>query len=173
MTNPGPLRFVSTIRPGSLALLFVAATVLGLLSGFPAGLGLLLAPMGVLAAAALRSGSSGVGAAYAPAPVLLVLLLEAGFAPVGFGTELVAGLAGVAFLIWLADDPLRPAGGPRRAYSTIAIPTLALGIAWSSAFFLPAGVVPLGVAGALLAFTLALVAYLVGRPALFDREEEA
>jgi hypothetical protein len=78
---------------------------------------------------------------------------------------------GLAFLVWLADDPARPAGGARRGLATVAVPALAVGIAWSSTLFLPAGAVPLGVAGGLLALTLALVAFLVGRPSLFDREE--
>ncbi|HXY12679.1 MAG TPA: hypothetical protein VEJ85_04195, partial [Thermoplasmata archaeon] len=104
-------------------------------------------------------------------PVLVAVVLEAAFAPVGFGTKLLAGLAGVAFLVWLADDPTRPAGGPLRAFPTIAIPSLALGVAWSAALFLPAGTLPIGVAGALLAFAIAAIALLVGRPALFDQEE--
>ena len=98
-------------------------------------------------------------------------MLEAVLAPVGLGIELVAGLAGLAFLLWLADEPTPPVGGSVRSLPTLAVPALALGIAWSSALFLPAGAVPLGVAGDLLALTLAAVAFLVGRPALFDREE--
>lgn len=171
MTSTATSRRGLPVRPVSLGLLFVATTYLGVLSGVPAGLGVLVAPLGVVAAALLRTRPSGKGVVYAPVPVLVVLALEAGFAPVGFGTELVAGLAGLAFLVWLADDPTRPAGGPLRAFPSIAIPSLALSIAWSSALFLPAGTFPLGVAGVLLAITLAAVAYLVGRPSLFDREE--
>jgi hypothetical protein len=53
----------------------------------------------------------------------------------------------------------------------VAIPALALGIAWSSALFLPSGVVPLGVAGALLALAIVAVAFLVGWPTVLDRDE--
>jgi hypothetical protein len=159
------------VRPFSLALLLLTVTGLGYLSGFPGGAGVVVAPAAALVSMLFRSGPWDELAPYAPVPVLLALLLEAAFAPVDFGTEFFAGLAGVAFLVWLADDPARPAGGPLRAFPTIAIPSLALGVAWSSALFLPAGALPIGVAGALLVFAIAAVAILVGRPALFDREE--
>ena len=159
------------VRPVSLALLLVSATYLGYLSGFPFGLGPILAAAAVVLAAVIRSSPEESDAAYAPAPALAALAIEAVSAPIGFGTELVAGLAALAFLVWLADDPNRPAGGPVRGLPTIAVPALALGIAWSSGLLLPAGAVPLGVAGGLLALALAAVAYLVGSPSLFDREE--
>jgi hypothetical protein len=143
----------------------------GFLSGFPAGAGVVLAVAAVVLAAGLRAVARPRLFAYAPLPVLLVLLLEAVTAPVGIGTELFAGLAGLAFLVWLADDPSRPVGGAVRGLPEVAVPALALGIAWSSALFLPSGVVPLGVAGALLALTLAAVAFLVGWPSVLDREE--
>lgn len=171
MTDPAAPPAPRPIRPVSLALLLVAVTYLGYLSGFPWGFGALLAVGGVTLAAILRSRPTGPDAAYAPVPALGALVVEAAFAPVGFGTELLAGLAGLAFLVWLADDPARPSGGPLRGFPTITVPSLALGIAWSSALFLPAGAIPLGVAGALLALALAAVAFLVGSPALFDREE--
>jgi hypothetical protein len=159
------------LRPVSLGVLAAAALLLGYLSGVPYGFGVVLVAGGVLGAAALRRSESGAVAGWAPVPVLLVLAIEAVGAPVGLGSELVAGLAAVAFLIWLADDPGRPVGGAVRGLPTVAVPALAVGIAWSSALFLPAKVVPLGVAGALLAFALAAVALLLARPSAFDREE--
>lgn len=171
MSAPKSTAPAMAFRPASFTLLFVSALFLGYLSGFPEGLGVAVAVTAVAIAVALQISSSPEVRAYAPVPVLGAFALEAATAPVGFGTELFAGLAGLAFLVWLADDPARPAGGPIRALPTIALPALALGIAWSSALFLPAGVVPLGVAGGLLALTLAAVALLVGRPTVFDREE--
>jgi len=158
------------VRPVSLALLLAVAIVLGFLSGFPAGLGVFLAVGLVVVGAVLRAVPGHGLAAYAPVPVLGVLLLEASTAPVGFGTELFAGLAGLAFLVWLADDPARPAGGSVRALPALAVPALALALAWSSALFLPTGLLPVGVAGALLALLVAAVALLAGRPTVFDRE---
>jgi hypothetical protein len=171
MSGLTALSRVRSIRPVSLALLLGSASYLGFLSGYPRGFGPLLAAVVVLIAAGLRASSRRKLAVWAPVPALAALVIEAVPAPVGLGTELVAGLAGLAFLVWLADDPARPVGGAFRSLPTVAVPALAVGIAWSSALFLPAGAVPLGVAGALLALTLTAVAFLVGRPALFDREE--
>jgi hypothetical protein len=160
-----------SLRPVSLAVLLVAATFLGFLSGFPDGFGPLVAAVGVVFAAGVRVTAPRRVAAYAPLPALVVVCVEAAQAPVGIGTELLAGLAGLAFLVWVADDPGRPVGGAVRSLPTVAVPALALGIAWSSAFFLPGGAVPLGVVGGLLALTLAAIAFLVARPSVFDREE--
>ena len=171
MSAPPPARTARPVRPVSLAFLFVAAAFLGYLSGFPGGFGLALTLAAIVLAAGLRMSASPVLAASAPVAALAALAIEAVAAPVGFGTEIVAGVAGLAFLVWLADDPNRPAGGPWRAAPTLALPALALGIAWSSALFLPTGSVPLGVAAGLLALALAAVAFLVSRPAVFDREE--
>ena len=160
-----------SFRPVTFVALLVPAMLLGYLSGFPAGAGVLVVVAAVVAAAALRVVARPNLTSFAPVPVLLALVLEAVTAPAGFGTELVAGLAGLAFLVWLADDPARPAGGALRSLPVVAIPALALGIAWSSALFLPSGAVPLGVAGALLALAILAVAFLVGWPAVLDREE--
>jgi len=162
---------IRSVQPVSLGLLLIAAVYLGFLSGYPGGFGPLVAGIAVVFAAGLRVGAPRGVAAYAPVPVLVALAVEAVPAPLGLGTELLAGLSGLAFLLWLADDPTRTVGGAARSLPTVAVPALALGIAWSSALFLPAGAVPLGVAGGLLALTLAAVAFLVGRPAVFDREE--
>jgi len=171
MSSPSSPVSLGSLRPATLVLLGVTAVLLGYLSGFPYGFGPFLAVAGVIAGAALRLHPSPRVAAYAPVPVLAVLVVEVLPAPVGLGSELVAGFAGLAFLLWLADDPSRPVGGAVRSLPTVAVPALALGIAWSSALFLRSGAVPLGVAGALLALVLALVAFLVSRPRLFDREE--
>ncbi len=162
---------LSRLRPVSLVVLVVPAALLGYLSGFPGGDGVVVATAAVALAAALRATPHPDLEGYAPIPALVGVALEAATAPVGLGTELVAGAAALAFLFWLADVPDRPVGGPVRALPTIALPALALAIAWSSALFLPSGAVPLGVAGGLLALTIVGVALLVGRPSVFDREE--
>jgi hypothetical protein len=160
------------LRPWTLAILLATAAYLGYLSGFPAGWGFVLSVGAVALAAALRVRAPESAAAYAPVPVLAAISLEAATAPLGFGTEIMAGIAGLAFLLWLADDPARPVRGPVRALPALAVPALALGIAWSSTLFVPLGAIPLGVAGGLLALALGGVAVLVGFPELFDREEE-
>lgn len=170
--TPAPPRWRwGAVRPLSLSVFGAAAGVFGYLSGFPAGAGLAVVLVAVGVAEVLRSNASPSVAAFAPVPAVLGLVVVAVGSPAGLGIELFAGLAGLALLLWLADDPFRPVGGDRRSLPALAIPALALGIAWSSALFLPAGAVPLGVAGGLLALALAAVALLLGRPTVFDREE--
>jgi hypothetical protein len=161
----------SRLRVASLALLAAVVVLLGLLSGLPYGVGIVVAIVGVASAVVLRLVSSPTVTACAPIPVLLAMVMVATTAPISFGAELLAGFSGLAFLVWLADDPSRPAGGAVRGLSVAALPALALGIAWSSALFLPAGSVPLGVAGGLLALAVAALALLFGAPGLFEREE--
>ena len=160
----------SRLRPASLACMALATLLLGLVSGFPGGFGFLVAGGAVVLAVALRLSASPVDRAWAPVPVLGALLVEAVAAPIAFGAEVLAGFAGIAFFLWVADDPARPLGGAVRSFSAISVPALALGIAWGSALFLPAGNVPLGVAGAVLVVALAAVALLLARPESFDRE---
>jgi hypothetical protein len=109
----------------------------------------------------------------AAVPVLVALATGAVASPLGIVPELVAGGAALAFLLWLADDPARPAGGSVRGRVTVLIPAFALGIAWASALLLPSSSASLGVAAGLLVFVIAALAYLVGRPGLFDREPAA
>ena len=159
-----------SVRPASLALLAAPTALLGAISLIPDGAGLAIVAIGVALAVALRISGAPSVSAYAPVPALFALVLVVMFAPVTFAAELLAGFGGLALLVWLADDPARPAGSAVRSLSVVAVPALAVGIAWSSALFLPAGVVPFGVAGGLLALTLAALAFLFATPAVFDRE---
>jgi len=156
---------------GSLALLAVLGGLFGFLANWPHYEGLILMLAGVGAGGALqRLGPSWVRA-FAPVAVVVVFTAVALESPLGLLPELVAGGGGVAVLLWLADDPGRPAGGVARAQNTLGIPALALGIAWASALLLPSSSASLGVAVGLLVFVIVAVAYLFGRPTLFDHEE--
>ncbi len=155
------------------ALVGLVGGFLGYLTGLPdlAGVGVVLAGVGV--AAALRSQRSPRPRAAAPVPLLLALAFAALACPLGLVPELAAGAAGLAFLVWLADDPARFPGGVGRARTTLLVPALALGIAWASSLILPATAAPLGVAAGVLVVALAALAYLFARPSLFDREGAA
>jgi len=84
-------------------------------------------------------------------------------APVVPSTELFAGLTGLAFLLWLADDPARPVGGGRRAVPAIAVGALGVGVAWAITLGLEGRSPDVGLAGALLAAALVLLALLLAR----------
>jgi hypothetical protein len=170
---PEPERGVRGPSVPSTALLAVVGGFLGFLAGFPYFLGIVIVAAGVATAVGVRTARSARLRAFAPGPLVLALGVVAVGSPLGLVPELVAGAAGLSFLVWLADDPARSPGGVGRASATILVPALAVGIAWSSALLLPAIAAPLGVAAGVLVFALVALAYLVARPGLFDREEAA
>lgn len=150
-------------RGGGLAttvLLGGTACFLGLLGGLPLLLGPAVGALGVTASALWRTYGRGRGGAVALVPALLALVVLALTAPVAASTDLFAGLTGLAFLLWVADDPGRPAGGGRRAVPTIAPAALALGLAWAITLALAGQPQEVGLAGGLLAAALVLLAVL-------------
>ena len=157
---------------GSLVLLGAMGALFGWLSGLPSGEGIVVVLAGVAVGGVLqRLRSHAMLRSLAPVPAVLGLALVALDSTLGLLPELLAGLSGVALLVWLADDPDRPVGGILRARLTIAVPGLALGIAWAGALLLPSNSASLGVAVALLVFVIVAVAFLIGQPSTFDREE--
>jgi hypothetical protein len=173
MSAPGTARRPLRPRVGTTLALLLAGAFLAYLSGLPP---LIVFPaiLGPIAVAiVLRTDPSGRGRALAPVPAVVGLLVGALAAPLGALPDLAAGLGGLVLLAWLADDPARPVGGIVRAATTLLVPALAVGIAWSSALLLPSSSASFGVAAGLLVFALVALAYLVSRPELFDREEAA
>jgi hypothetical protein len=158
---------------GATALVLAVGLFLGYLTALPHGVGVVVAAVGVGLAVGLRALPWPGARAFAPVPLLIAFGFGAVASPLGVVPELVAGAAGLAFLVWLADDPARFPGGVGRARITILVPALALGIAWTSALLLPSGSAPIGVAAGVLVVAVAVLAYLVARPGLFDREEAA
>jgi len=158
--------------PG-LGLTAVSLLWLALGSGLPdrAGLGLAVAALALGIGCRWTSSPTGREVAWVPSVVVLGILSIT--TPLTILAELVAGLGGIAVLLWMVDDPDRLPGGVARGLPLLALPALAVGVAWSSALLLPPGAAPLGAAAALLAFAVAIVAFFLGRPDLFDREEAA
>jgi len=153
-------------RGGGLAttLLFgFTVGVLGLLGSLPPTVGLPTGVAGVAIAAVLRARRSPAVGSWALLPALGAIAVLAATSPAEPASELFAGLAGLSFLLWIADDPERPAGGGRRAVPTIALGALGVGLAWSITLALPGRSPDVGLAGGLLAAALVLLALLVAR----------
>jgi hypothetical protein len=144
-------------------LLGFAAGVLGLLGGLPLYVGPTIGVLGVVASVLLRRSRPERSGTLALLPVLLAIALLAATAPVVPSTELFAGLTGLALLVWVADDPARPAGGGRRAVPVIALGALGVGLAWAITLALPGRSPNVGLAGGLLAAALVLLALLIAR----------
>ena len=162
-----PLRRLFGLGP---VLLVVFGGFLGYVTGFPGHLGLWIVLLPIALGIGLRMLRSESLRWAAPFPVLAALAWGVFRSPFGLVPELVAGGCGLAFLAWLADDPARAEGGPTRSPTLIALPAVALGIAWSGALLLPSTSATLGVAAGLLVFAIVAVALLVARPGLLDRE---
>lgn len=147
---------------GSLVL-GVAAVALGLAGGLPLALGAVLGAIGVGVSAACRGMAPPRWSTWTLVPAMLAVSIEAVFATAIPSTEVLAGVTGVAFLFWMAQDPHRPRGGGRRGVTPIAIVALAVGFSLSIVLVLPRGPSEVGIAGGLLALAIVLVAVLLAR----------
>jgi hypothetical protein len=176
MSRPDSAPALRRVLGPTVPVLLAVVLVLAYESHRPLSATLLLGVIGVLGVSAgvgLRALRFPVVRELALLPVLValgVLALETPASPLG---ELLVGASGVVFVAWLLDDPSRPPAGATRGALEWAIPGLAVGLAWASAFLLPAGAAPLGVAGGLLAAVLIVLAYIVRRPQLFDHGQGA
>jgi len=159
----------TSVRGGGLltaAVFGVAAGFLGLLGFLPLPVGPVVGALGVVGSTVLRTRPRLRPAA--PLPGLAALAVLSLAAPAGPSTDLFAGATGLAFLLWLSDDPLRPTGGGRRALPTIAPAALAVGLAWGITLGLAGQPQQVGLAGGLLVAALVLLAWLfagLSRPA--------
>jgi hypothetical protein len=145
------------------ALFAFAMAGLGLLGGLPVYVGPALGAGTVVISALLRALRPDRYRALALAPAVAVLGILAATAPPGASTELFGGLSGLAFLLWVADDPARPSGGGRRSVPTIALAALGVGLAWAVTLALPTNAPNVALGAALLAAALVLLAVLLGR----------
>ena len=142
-------------------------------SELPLVVGLAVASAGVALGVLLRGIDRAGARATFPVPVLVALGATAVFAGVAPLELLVVGLAGAAFVAWLTDEPSRAPRAVGRGALEWLVPTLGVALAWASSFLLPRTTASLGVAGGLTAGALALLAYLLTRPDLFDRDAAA
>jgi len=142
----------------------LAIAAFGLVGGLPYFLGPALGVVGLGVAALVRRRSAR-GRTFAPMPALVALTALAVTAPAVASAELLGGVASLGLLLWMADDPRRPAGGGRRASLALASCGLTVGIAWAVLLAVPHPAGGVGVAGALLALVLLFLAYLLAREA--------
>ncbi len=153
--SPPAGRTVSSI--GSTALLASSLALLGVLTSVPALLGPALGVAAPLVAGWLRGRRNFAARSVAisiPLGALVVLAIASPPVPT---SELVGGFASLAFLFWIADDPLRAPGGARRAAPTIAVIGLVFAVALTLGLGLPSIRYELGVAGVLAAVALLAV----------------
>ncbi len=154
-------------------LLLVSFLVFGSLASWPFVLSAVLAVAGATLASLVRGllpASSGFLGLLPALGVLAILAVET---PVGVVPAVVAGATGLALLFWCAEEPGRAPGALRRGLGALAIPALGFALALLSADLLPSGLGTVGVAVALLLFSLAAVVLLLASPRSFDRDPSA
>jgi hypothetical protein len=145
----------------TFAVAVASVAAFGLVGGLPWLLGPVIGAAGMVAASFVRRRAD-VGSTLGPLPALLALAALAVTSPPVASAELFGGLATLGVLLWLADDPARPAGGGRRAGMALGSCAFAVAVAWSIILLLPRPSSAIGAAGALLVVVLLALAYLLG-----------
>ena len=166
-----PARTTAASRAGlSAGILAAGIELFGLVTSWPWAVAVVVGGVGAAAAIAVRARSEGRQGNLATAIFLVVLGVLAFGAPDTEAAGLGGGIAVLALLLWLADEPGRVTGGMGRALPTIGLVALAFGVAWFSAFLLPTTRTPTGVVAGLLVVVILLAAILLARPKLLERE---
>jgi hypothetical protein len=154
----------------ALAAAGLALTLLGSLNWVA---GALIAVGGASLASGVRAASPRSLQFLGLVPALIALGILASYASLSPVTGLAGGLAGLALLLWCAEEPDRLPGGLARGAGMLAVPAAGFGIAWTSSFLLPAGLGTVGIAAALLASSAAAIVLLLQSPRTFDRDPAA
>jgi hypothetical protein len=155
------------------ALLALTAVVLAAVGPLPFVLGGVLAVGGATLASLVRALVPRPYRFLGLVPAVVALGVLAAYSPVGVAPELLAGLAGVALLLWCAEEPDRRPGALPRGISGLFVPAAAFGIAWLSSLLLPSGLGTVGIAAALLGASAAAIVWLLRAPGMFDRDPAA
>ena len=155
---------------GVLAIASIALAVVGPLPLFVGG-GLAL--LGATLASLVRARVPRPWRYLGLLPALGSLGTLAAFCPLGTLPELLAGVAGLALLLWCAEDPDRRPGAMGRGTAALFVPAAAFAIAWMSSLLLPSGLGSVGIAATLLAGSVTAVLVLLRAPRVFDRDPAA
>jgi hypothetical protein len=173
MIIPEPRPSVRSVLGPTFVVLLAGLLGFALFGTLPIVEGIGVALVGLGAAAGVRMSRSPGVRAWAPVGPLLALGILAVAASPAAIPALYGGATALAFLLWVSDDPNRLPGGPQRAAGRLLLPAIGLAIAWSSSFLLPRGVGSIGIAAALLAAVIVLVALLLRAPEFIARDASA
>ena len=86
-------------------------------------------------------------------------------------SEILAGLAGVFLLLWLAHTTARPTERLSRVLDHLVMPLAGLAIALGASFVIPVGPLSLGLASLLLVLVVVFAVLVLTRPAIVGRRE--
>jgi hypothetical protein len=175
VTDPGP-RGAGALRRGfgpGYVLLALASVVLAVVGPLPLAVGVGLAIGGATLSSLVRAWAPRRGRYLGLLPALFSLGVLAAYSPLWTVSELLAGVAGLALLLWCAEEPDRRPGALARGLTGVFVPAAALGIAWTSSLLLPSGLGTVGIAAALLGGSATAIILLLRVPRVFDRDPAA
>jgi len=155
---------------GLLALTSVALAAVG---PWPLIIGVGLALGGATSASFVRAWAPRRWRYLGLVPALASLGILAAYSPLGILPELLGGVAGLALLLWCAEEPDRRPGAMARGTTGLFVPAAAFGIAWMSSLLLPSGLGTIGIAATLLAASTTAIVLLLRAPRVFDRDPAA
>jgi hypothetical protein len=164
LTSHRPSPAPSARRVPSALLLALGAIALGSQSSFGLLFGIAFTAGTVAIGAYLRYHGGSLRLFGLELP-LIGLIVASGWTRISVLTELLAGTAGLLYLLWLADDaPVAPES-TRNVVQALALPALALGIALGTSLIVPVTSLLIGATAGIL------VALLLGVAWLFDHPE--
>jgi hypothetical protein len=154
-------------------LLAISSIALAAVGPWPLILGGGLALAGATSASLVRASVPRTWRYLGLLPALASLGILAAYSPLGFLPELLGGMAGLALLLWCAEEPDRRPGAMARGVTGLFVPAAAFGIAWMSSLLLPSGLGTIGIAATLLAASATAIVLLLRAPQVFDRDPAA
>lgn len=171
MKGPGDRTVVDRIGPVPFSLLTVLLLGLAIENPAGAGVGIVVVVVALAVSVLMRITDRPWGKGTEAAPVGAALVYLTVTAPPGVLSDVLAGFAAVALLLWLADISYRSVGRLSRAFDQLIMPMAGFAIALGIAFIVPAGPLSLGLAALLLILVMTLVVLILARPAIAGRRE--
>ncbi|MFZ0891652.1 MAG: hypothetical protein WB778_05445 [Thermoplasmata archaeon] len=150
-------------RLPSALLLALAAVALGSQSSFGLLFGIAFTTGTVAIGVYLRFRGGGYRLFGLEFP-LVGLVFASGWSRISVLTELLAGVTGLLYLLWLADDAPPAPESTRNVIQALALPSLALGVALVSSFLVPVTSLLIGATAGILVALLLGVAWLFEHP---------
>lgn len=171
MTLAEPRSVIDRVGPVPFAILSAMLVLLALGSTLGLVTALAVAVVGLALSATwrIRPWPRDTGVEILPVGIaLLILTLTATVTTI---SEVVAGFAGIATLLWLADVSGHASPRMGRALDQLVMPMAGFAVALGTAYVVPPEPLSLGIATLLLLLVVVLVILVLSRPSIVGRRE--
>lgn len=171
MTDEGRPSVLQRIGIVPLGILAAAFALLALNDGQGSGIGLIVAITAVALSVLWRVFGQRIAGGAELLPVAGALAYFVLVAPTTVISEVLAGFAGLAVLLWLAQVSAEAPGRLGRALDLLIMPMAGFAIALGIAFVLPPEPLSLGFASLLLVLVIVVVVLILARPGWVGHRE--